>query len=75
MDEVKVVMKTLPKLPYIQNIVEYYHRSTGKWVIGSDEYRYWLRQFGFAVPIRGDYLEFPDEFSDKDLTLFIIKWS
>lgn len=66
-------MKRLPKLPYIQNIVQYYHTSTRKWVCG-DEYRYWLRQFGFAVPIRGDYLEFPDDFSDEQLTMFILKW-
>lgn len=67
-------MKTLPKLPYIQNIVAHYHTSTGKWSLG-DEYRYWLRQFGFAVPIMGDYLEFPDDFTDQDLALFILRWS
>lgn len=68
-------MKTLPKLPYIQNIVDHYHTSTGIWMLGNSEYRNWLRQFGFAVPIRGDYLEFPDDFSDQDLTLFVLRWS
>lgn len=68
-------MKTLPKLPYIQNILNYYHTSTGILMIGTDEYRSWLRQFGFAVPIRGDYLEFPDDFPDDKLTLFILRWS
>ena len=67
-------MKTLPKLPYIQNIVDYYHTSTGRWAF-SDEYRYWLRQFGFKVPIQGDYLEFPDDFPDEKITLFILRWS
>lgn len=72
-------MKILPKLPYIQNIVTHYHKETGRWAFPdwafSDEYKYWLRQFGFAVPIRGDYLEFPDEFPDEKLTLFILRWS
>lgn len=67
-------MKKLPKLPYIQNIVNHYHTSTGTWSI-SKEYRDWLKQFGFAVPIRGDYLEFPDDFSDNDLLLFVLRWS
>lgn len=67
-------MKTLPKLPYIRNIVTYYHTSTGKWLIDA-EYPNWLRQFGFTVPIRGDYLEFPDNFSDEDFLMFMLKWS
>lgn len=67
-------MKKLPILPYIRNIVNYYHTSTGKWSAG-DEYRFWLRQFGFKVPIVGDYLEFPDDFPDEKITLFVLRWS
>lgn len=66
-------MKTLPKLPYIQNIVNYYHEQHGP--MFTKEYRDWLSQFGFAVPIRDDFLEFPDDFSDHDLTLFVLRWS
>lgn len=70
-------MKRLPKLPYLQNIVEHYHQ-----MVGSNDSRYyfdgsyhrWLSTLGFAVPV-DDYLEFLDDFSDRDLTLFILRWS
>lgn len=67
-------MKTVLKFPYLQNIVAEYRRQ-GHEGWHSGHYREWLRQFGFAVPIRGDYLEFPDDFSDEELCLFILKWS
>lgn len=67
-------MKTLPKRPYLQNIVTYYRETHSIPGLGPN-YSNWLRQFGFKVPIEGEYLEFPDDFSDKDLTLFVIKWS
>lgn len=67
-------MKTLPKLPYLQNIVAEWHRvSGGTWPVGP-EYSYWLAQFGFKVPVREDYLEFPDNFSEKELLLFTIRF-
>jgi hypothetical protein len=66
-------MKRLPKLPYIQNIVAHYHRQTGDWTFGN-EYPAWLKQFGFSVPIYNDYLEFPDEFTEEELLLFMIRW-
>lgn len=67
-------MKTVPKIPFLQNIVEeYQHQGCEDWYSGH--YREWLRQFGFAVPIRGDYLEFPDDFPDEELCLFILRWS
>ena len=67
-------MKRLPKLPFLQNIVMERRRQTG---VPIYDYGYieFLKTFGFAVPIRGDYLEFPDSFSDEDLTLFILRWS
>lgn len=67
-------MKKLPKLPYLQNIVIYYH-TTHKTQYFKSNYRDWLSQFGFRVPVEGDYLEFPNDFSDKDITLFVLKWS
>lgn len=69
-------MKTLPQLPYLQNIVRHWH-STGNQYIGTDDYVEYLKQFGFQVPvdIMKDYLEFPDNFNDQDLTLFVLRWS
>jgi hypothetical protein len=43
--------------------------------MGTPEFRDWLRQFGFKVPVRGDYLEFPDDFSEQQLLLFVLRWS
>jgi hypothetical protein len=67
-------MKTLPQLPYMQNIVASYYQQ-GYQGFGTDHYRTWLAQHGFQVPVKivGE-LEFPDEFSDQDLTLFMLKW-
>ena len=65
-------MKTLPKLPYLQNIVAEYLNG-GAWPVGP-EYKYWLAQFGFKVPVQGDYLEFPDDFSEKALLMFILRF-
>ena len=73
----EVIMKRLPKLPYLQNIVEHYRQ-----MVGSDDFGYyadgsyqrWLSTLGFALPVY-DYLEFPDDFSDRDLALFILRWS
>lgn len=70
-------MKLLPKLPYLQNIVQEYHRQhqplDGLWGFDSS-YREWLRQFGFAVPVMGDWLEFPDDFREEKLLLFTIRF-
>lgn len=67
-------MKRIPKLPYIHNLVaEYARLCNNVWV--SKNYVPWLRTHGFSVPIRGDYLEFPDTFSDEDLMKFILKYS
>jgi hypothetical protein len=71
-------MKQLPKLPYLQNIVSAWHRQNNEVVVrrlGTEQYREYLRQFGFEVPIDGDYLVFPDDFSDEELLLFKLRWS
>lgn len=69
-------MKTLPKLPYLQNIVTEYRRMHPDWsYLANGSYKTWLSQFGFCVPVKGDYLEFPDDFSDHDLMLFVLRWS
>lgn len=72
-------MKTLPQYPYLQNIVSVYRREYGLHdndPVASDHYITWLRQFGFTVPVSSfDQLEFPDDFPDKDLTLFLLRWS
>ena len=69
-------MKTLPKLPYLQNIVKEYHRiQPGYAYLADGSYRNWLSQFGFRVPVQGDYLEFPDDFSEHDLMMFVLRWS
>ena len=67
-------MKSLPSRPYLKNIVREY-RSQGHKGMGTPQYRDWLRQFGFKVPVRDDYLEFPDEFSEQQLLLFVLRWS
>ena len=67
-------MKTLPKLPYLQNIVAHYNQETGLYPALGSGYREWLKQFGFSVPVRNDCLEFPDDFSDHDLMLFVLRW-
>lgn len=66
-------MKTLPRYPYLQNIVAEYHRQHGTWKISSD-FKNWLEQFGFAVPVQSDCLEFPDDFSEKELLLFTLRF-
>lgn len=73
-------MKTLPINPYLQNIVRHYRDTYGLFTHGPDGtyelYRPWLAQFGFVVPVRNkDQLEFPDDFSDRDLMMFILRWS
>lgn len=70
-------MKRLPKLPYIQNIVNHYqalHGDSVKWLLDGS-YSAWLKTLGFIVPTHNDYLEFPDSFSDEELALFILRWS
>lgn len=73
-------MKRIPTHPYIQNIVREWHRmhqddynSINSYLDGS--YRKWLGTHGFKTPVVGDHLEFPDNFSDHELLLFILKWS
>lgn len=81
-------MKTLPKIPYLGNIAAYYRethdcepvsprKSASRRLIGlgTPHYRDWLLQFGFKVPVEGDLLEFPADFTDQQLTLFILRWS
>ena len=71
-------MKTLPHYPYLQNIVAEYRRQNGFLsgdYISSDKYREWLSQFGFKVPADFHVLEFPDDFPDEKLILFLLKWS
>jgi hypothetical protein len=71
-------MKTLPQHPYLQNIVAEYRRQRGltpKSVWDPKDYVSWLGQFGFLVPMDFDKLVFPDDFSDQDLMLFVLRWS
>lgn len=66
-------MKTLPKMPYLGSMYAYYRQHYG--TFHGDGYRKWLSSHGFEVPVRGDYLEFPDDFSDRDLLLFRLRWA
>lgn len=76
-------MKRIPTYPYLRNIAIQYHEETKRWpsmgdydsVAHQKHYAKWLEQFGFLFPIFNDYLEFPDDFSDKQLMLFILRWS
>ena len=69
-------MKTIPQHPYLQNIVAEYHRQRGATtVFDANDYRKWLGQFGFRVPMDFHKIEFPDNFSDRDLLSFILRWS
>lgn len=68
-------MKTLPQYPYLQNIVAEYRRQRGTTVFDNDDYCKWLKQFGFRVPLDFHKIEFPDDFSDQDLLLFVLRWS
>lgn len=65
-------MKTLPRYPCLKNLVAAYNAEGGR--IGTPQYVDWLRQFGFKVPVE-DNLEFPDDFPDQELFLFILRWS
>jgi hypothetical protein len=67
-------MKTLPTLPYLQNIVREY-QAQGHKGMGTPHYRDWLSQFGFAVPVKYECLEFPDDFPDQEFVMFILRWS
>ncbi len=71
-------MKTLPQYPYLQNIVAEYRRQFVDRTDGKqywEGYQEWLSQFGFKVPANFNVLEFPDDFSDEKLTMFILRWS
>jgi hypothetical protein len=75
-------MKTIPQHPYLQNIVAEYHRQHGTPNIFDDndhlrfnDYIKWLKQFGFRVPMDFHKIEFPDDFPDDELLLFILRWS
>lgn len=65
-------MKTLPMLPYLQNITKHYHEMKGD-LKYHDDYPEWLNQFGFKVPVDTRGLEFPD-ISDQELLIFILRW-
>lgn len=71
-------MKRISKFPYIDNLFYHYRFNMGpvfsKREYGIVQYHDWLRQFGFEVPIKGQYLEFPDDFPDKKITMFVLKW-
>jgi hypothetical protein len=67
-------MKTLPNIPYLRNIVSEYHRQNNSYTYDID-YIEWLKQFGFKVPIKNNTLEFPDDFSDEDMLMFMLRWS
>lgn len=67
-------MKTIPKHPYLQNIISEYYREHDQ--IGDEKYVEWLRHFGFMVPLTNFHLlEFPDDFPDSELAMFIMRWS
>lgn len=68
-------MKTIYKFPYIKNLVGEYRSKHGPWWQNLSGYRDWLKQFGFQVPIRGNYLEFPDDFPDELIAAFVLRWS
>lgn len=72
-------MKQITKLPYINNLMRHYRFHHGRIFSQNSEtiykYRDWLKQFGFQVPIKGDYLEFPDDYPDEKITMFILRWS
>jgi hypothetical protein len=69
-------MKLIPKNPYLENIMAHYCECVSTELgIARPVYREWLKSFGFKVPVRTDYLEFPDDFPEHDLTMFMLRWS
>lgn len=74
-------MKTLPARPYLTNIASHYLQEKdmdGPWQgvgLVYEEYIPWLKQFGFKVPVEDDILEFPDNIDDKELIMFVLRWS
>lgn len=69
-------MRTLPIHPYLQNIVRHYQDIYGPFSRSYESYRPWLAQFGFVVPVRNmNQLEFPDDFSEQELMMFILRWA
>lgn len=66
-------MKTIPKHPYLDNMFKYYWEHIGNPMM-SPNYVEWLDTHGFKVPV-DDELEFPDDFSDNDIMLFVLRWS
>lgn len=67
-------MKTLPRIPYLQNIVSEWHRMIDAELEYSDEYIEWLSSHGFKVPIINNYLEFPDDFTEQQMIVFMLRW-
>lgn len=43
--------------------------------MGTPHYVNWLGQFGFKVPVEGDHLEFTDDFDERELMVFILRWA
>lgn len=70
-----MAMKKLPRDPYLQKIVAEWRTIKPVDPYTGYDYINWLRTHGFSTPVTGDYLEFPDDFSDQDLVIFILKWS
>lgn len=70
-------MKKLSDYPYLQNIVSHYNKMNDNHngPLTRDDYITYLKTFGFKVPIDFGTLEFPDDFSEKDLMMFILRWS
>lgn len=71
-------MKRIPNHPYLQNIVAEWQNQCA-WhkvdaYLSYDAYHAYLKQFGFVVPINSDYLEFPDDFPDEKLMMFMLRW-
>lgn len=68
-------MRRLPREPYLENILKNWYDS-GNELAGTDEYIEYLKTFGFVVPVQhGKWLDFPDDFDDRKLVSFIMRWS
>lgn len=70
-------MTKLPDYPYLQNIVSHYRKISNNPSdpLSHDDYLDYLKTFGFKVPVKFGILEFPDDFPDSELTMFILRWS
>lgn len=69
----KMELKLLPLQPYWNNVCKHWNKEHINKIYDFSAFKEWQKEIGIKRILYG-HIEFVDDFTNKDLLMFILKW-